>query len=165
MGRWCLVAVIALCWAYSASASVEGVWRDACKDGECYGGTMSLCLDKDTVYGRYSDIGFLVGIVEKKTVKGYWFEAGYSQKNHGGFEWRFTLEDQSEFTGSWWFSDRPCDRFGWSSQKTVNVPPSPQECGIPSDSNRKTSSWTPRTFPFIYSHGSFRRAIRRELGE
>lgn len=116
---------------YSCDA-LSGVWRDRCEDDKCYGGTMSLCLVKDNeIFGRYSDIGFIRGTInDDGRIEGMWFEAGYSQHNKGGFEWRLTNNNGNEFTGSWWFSDRKCDRFGWASQKIDSATPSFYDCGV-----------------------------------
>ena len=92
---------------------------------------MSLCVVNDNeIYGRYSDVGFIRGTVSDGKIEGVWFEAGYSQRNHGGFEWRMTNNDGNAFTGSWWFSDRKCDRFGWASEKIDDSRPSFAQCGV-----------------------------------
>jgi len=111
---------------------LSGTWRDDCNDNQCYGGEMYLCVDEDdVVHGRYSDIGYLVGKVSDRKVEGYWFEAGYAQQNHGGFEWRFSRSNHTEFTGSWWYAERHCDRFAWSSQQIDGTFPTLSMCGKP----------------------------------
>jgi len=130
----CVLFILVILGVFSSSCNaLAGVWRDDCPDNQCYGGLMFICTVNDNqIYGRYSDIGFLSGVVyDDGRVEGIWFEAGYSQQNHGGFEWRLKDGDGSSFTGSWWFSERKCDRFGWSSLKISETAPDFAECGVP----------------------------------
>lgn len=140
-----LVAALALLVAGAAAVDWEGVWGDACDDDSCYGGLLYTCTSRDTLYGLYSDIGFVLGEVEDDEVRGVWYEAGFELDNHGNFRWEVAGDDDDDvpgFNGAWTADDFPCIREAWAAPLLSDDDPSQESCAAIADDDDDGMSGT-----------------------
>eukprot|EP01096_Ripella_sp_DP13-Kostka_P001106 TRINITY_DN1133_c0_g1_i2.p1 TRINITY_DN1133_c0_g1~~TRINITY_DN1133_c0_g1_i2.p1 ORF type:complete len:710 (-),score=354.41 TRINITY_DN1133_c0_g1_i2:123-2144(-) len=110
------VTLALLAGMVSAKPNWEGIWTDNCLDN-CVGGALFVCVDGDVVEGTYSDIGHIRGTLSNdgRKVSGRWYEAGFVDRNSGGFDWEFFEGDN--FIGTWWYGTDECVRYKWNSKK------------------------------------------------
>lgn len=132
-----IFSAVILCGLFSltlAQSDWIGVWQDRCKDDDCYGGRLYTCIQEVGnavyLYGTYSDIGYIVGVVDGDKVTGSWYEAGYEDLNYGGFEWKLLRKDDEVvgFSGNWYNEKDICLRYAWYAPK-IEDKPNNNECG------------------------------------
>mmetsp|Transcript_20171 Transcript_20171/g.77217 ORF Transcript_20171/g.77217 Transcript_20171/m.77217 type:complete len:558 (-) Transcript_20171:54-1727(-) len=138
-------AVLAVLACSCAAVDWEGTWGDSCDDDSCYGGQLNTCTSGNTLYGFYSDIGFVFGETKGNDVDGVWFEAGFEEDNYGSFHWEVAGDDDDDFpgfTGTWNTGSRTCIKRSWAAPLLSDNEPSQAACAAIADDDDDGMSGT-----------------------
>jgi len=133
-----VVLVFALVQVYSQT--FEGAWSDA-----DFGRTLYICVDGSRLYGFYSEVGILRGVISGNTFNGYWFEPGVSSVLSGvrvsswGPATLVLSSSGNSFSGTYQFTSNPNANYQWKERKSSAEVPSKAQCWWAGETNAEKS--------------------------
>jgi len=120
-----------------------------------YGGQTFLCPKGTTLYGVFSNAGFLVGHITNRTATGTWYQGGRYDRNLLQGSFQITLNaDNNGFDGYFTTAEDPDDAVRWREQR-LGAPwpsnPSNEQCLVPDTTQSIVGTW----FGGLVVHGSY----------